>query len=740
MKKWTFKVGGMTCAACSAASEKAIKKLDGVESAFVNLATEKAEVVFNESIITEQDIALAVKNAGYKVITEEESLQEEEEKKAKAFRILRWKLWISAIFTIPLFYLAMAPMIPFLTLPYPSALSHGENAVALSLIQLFLVIPVIISGFRFYTNGFRNLIHLSPNMDSLVAIGTSAAFFYSFYQTIRIFQGDGMAVHHLYYESTAVIITLILLGKYLESRSKGRTGEAIKKLMNLAPRTAFILRDGVEMEVPLDEVLVGDIVVMKPGGSLPVDGEVLEGSTTIDESMLTGESLPVEKAAGDKVFAATINKNGSIRYRAEKIGADTVLSQIIRLVEEASGSKAPIARLADKVSGIFVPVVIVIAIVSALLWLILGKGFEFSLSIFISVLVIACPCALGLATPTAIIVGTGKAAALGILFKNATALENTGKTDTVVFDKTGTITVGKPVVTDIIPFETEKETVLLQYATSAEKNSEHPLASAILEEAEKRKISLLPVSDFKALSGRGIKCTIEGKSVRIGNRDFLGIHQDDAANALSSQGKTAIFIEIDGQYSGMIAVSDTIKESTRSAILQLHQMGLKTVMLTGDNQRTAEAIARLAGIDEVVAQVLPAGKTDKIKDLQGKGFHVAMVGDGINDAPALAVADVGIAVGTGTDIAKTSADIILVKNNLHDVAHSILLSRATMRNIKQNLFWAFIYNIIGIPIAAGVLYAFGSLLLNPMLAAAAMSLSSVSVVSNALRLGRFKIR
>ena len=732
MEKTTFKIGGMTCAVCAGACEKAIAKMDGVSLAQVNLATEQAQVEYDPAQVTIDEIHRAVMRAGYQIVREE-SAEMKSLRKEKEIRAQKRRLILSWIFAVPLLYIAMAPMTGFL----PYFLSPDRDTAAFVLCQLVLVIPVMICGWRFYTNGFRHLIKCAPNMDSLVAIGTSAAFVYSVYATVQVLRGQVHFAHHLYYESAAVIIALIIFGKYLETKSKGKTGEAVAKLLSLAPKTASVLRDGKEVQIDVADVQVGDIILVRPGQSLPVDGLILEGESAIDESMLTGESLPVDKQAGDSVFAATQNGNGSFTYCAQKVGADTALAQIVQMVEQAAGSKAPIAALADRVSGLFVPVVMSIAVIAMVIWLIAGKDVEFALSIFISVLVIACPCALGLATPTAVIVGTGKGAGLGILFKNATALENAHKVDTVVFDKTGTITVGKPQVTDILPNGiTEKD--LLRISASAEQGSEHPLAKAVIRAAVEAKIVLRKAESFSAVTGFGIVCQLDGKEIKIGKRDFVDSEIDDKIETLEQQGKTPLFVMIDGKYAGAILVADVIKDQSRGAIEKLHKMGLKTVLLSGDSQQVADVIGEKAGIDRVIGGVLPGEKADMVKQLQAGGAHVAMVGDGMNDAPALTQADIGLAVGSGTDIAIESADIVLVKNDLTDVAAALQLSRATMRNIKQNLFWAFGYNTLGIPVAAGVLYAMGGILLNPMIGAAAMSLSSVSVVTNALRLNLFK--
>jgi P-type Cu+ transporter len=592
--------------------------------------------------------------------------------------------------------------------------------------------------------GFKALIQRSPNMDSLIAIGTSAAILYSLYSTYQIAVGNFGAVQGLYFETAGVIITLILLGKSLEAVSKGKTSEAIKKLMGLAPKTAIVIHDGKEIGTPIDEVEIGDVILVKPGEKISVDGVVLEGHTAIDESMLTGESMPVDKKDGDKVFAASINKNGSIRFKATKVGGDTALALIIKLVEDAQGSKAPIAQMADIVSGYFVPIVCLIAVLAFAAWLISGQTLVFSLTIFISVLVIACPCALGLATPTAIMVGTGKGAEYGILIKGGEALETTHKIGTIVFDKTGTITEGKPEVTDIITAPGITREKLLQIAASAEKGSEHPLGEAIVRGAEKEKLEFIKTDNFEAIPGFGIKVEIEGIHTLIGNRKLMDERNislkslADQSDSLATEGKTPMYIAMDNKISGIIAVADVVKKSSAKAIKKLQSMGIEVAMITGDNPKTAEAIAKQVGIDRVLAEVLPQDKSNEVKKLQAEGKKVAMVGDGINDAPALAQADIGIAIGSGTDVAMESADIVLMKSDLMDVPTAIHLSKSTIRNIKQNLFWAFGYNVAGIPIAAGILHLFGGPLLNPILAAAAMSLSSVSVLTNALRLKRFK--
>jgi len=638
----------------------------------------------------------------------------------------------------------MVPMISWVSLPFPGGLDPMQYPLIYALLELALTIPVLIAGHKFYTVGFKAIVRRSPNMDSLIAMGTSAAILYSIYSTYRISIGEFAHVDELYFETAGVIITLILLGKSLEAVSKGRTSEAIKKLMGLAPKTALVLQDGKEIEMPIEEVEVGDILLVKPGEKIPVDGEVIEGTSSVDESMLTGESMPVEKKIGDKVIGASINKNGLIKFKATKVGSDTALAQIVKLVEDAQGSKAPIAQMADTVSGYFVPTVFVIAIVSALSWYVSGQSQVFALTIFISVLVIACPCALGLATPTAIMVGTGKGAEYGVLIKGGAALESAHKVQTIIFDKTGTITEGKPEVTDIITTDIIDKDKLLQIAASAEKGSEHPLGEAIVKGAEKQNLEIIKIDKFLAIPGYGIQVELDKKLVYLGNRKLMLEKKidlselEEASDRLASEGKTPMYISISDQLAGIIAVADVVKESSSNAIKKLHEMGIEVAMITGDNKRTAEAIAKQVGIDRVLAEVLPEDKANEVKKLQAEGKKVAMVGDGINDAPALAQADIGIAIGSGTDVAMESADIVLMRSDLMDVATALQLSKSTIRNIKQNLFWAFAYNIAGIPVAAGLLYAFGGPKLNPILAAAAMSLSSVSVLTNALRLKRFK--
>ncbi|WP_373844408.1 heavy metal translocating P-type ATPase [Clostridium sp.] len=743
MKDEILKIEGMSCAACVRAVEKAVKKVDGVESAGVNFATEKLTVSFDQSKTTLSEIKTAVEKAGYKALGEIEALDIQDESKQKEIRKLKQRFIVSAIFTVPLLIVAMGPMIAQqLNIMLPSIKNPMVHQKIFAMVQLFLVLPVIIIGRSYFIIGFKSLFRRNPNMDSLIAIGTSAAFLYSLSSVVGMFLNDNH--YHLYFESAGVILTLITLGKYFESIAKGKTSEAIKKLMSLTPKTANIIKNGKQIEIAIDEVEVGDVVIVKPGEKIPVDGEVVEGLTSVDESMITGESIPVEKTVGSRIIGATINKNGSIRYKATKVGKDTVLSRIIKLVEEAQGSKAPIAKMADIIAGYFVPVVIVLALIASVAWYISGESMVFSVTIFISVLVIACPCALGLATPTAIMVGTGKGAEYGVLIKSGAALEISHKIQTIVFDKTGTITEGKPKVTDMVIFGKIEENYLLQIAASAEKSSEHPLGEAIVREAQNRDIQFLKIDSFIAIPGQGIEVFIKDNKVLLGNEKLMTEKNVSMQNmkgishTLSNEGKTPMYIAIQDKLTGIIAVADTVKESSKKAIERLNSLGIEVAMITGDNKNTAGAIASQVGIHRVLAEVLPQDKADEIKKLQGENKKVAMVGDGINDAPALAQADVGIAIGSGTDVAMESADIVLMKSDLMDVVTAIDLSRKTIKNIKENLFWAFGYNSLGIPVAMGVLFIFGGPLLNPMLAALAMSFSSVSVLLNALRLKRFR--
>ena len=738
----TLSIQGMTCTACAKAIEKISKKTNGVIDANVNFASEKLYLKYDENVVSKEEIINAIKKAGYMATEKEDSVDLNKEKKDKEIEIMWRNFLYSAIFAIPLLIISMGHMIG---MHLPKTIDPMLNPLNFALIQFILFLPCIYNGRKFYKIGLKTLFKGSPNMDSLIAIGSGAAIIYGLFATFKIATGHTEYTMDLYFESAATIITLISLGKYLETKSKGRTSEAIKKLMGLAPKTALILQNGEEVNIPIEEVEIGDIVVVKPGDKIPVDGVVIEGNSSIDESMLTGESMPSEKTINDKIYGATINKNGYLKFKAIKVGKDTALSQIIDLVEKAQGSKAPIARLADIISSYFVPTVIVIAIISAISWYIAGKDTIFSLTIFISVLVIACPCALGLATPTAIMVSSGKGAENGVLIKSGEALETAHKINTIVFDKTGTITEGKPEVTNVITSEGFEEDYLIQLVASAEKASEHPLGEAIVKYAKEKEISLIDVKSFKSITGKGIEVIINNKTIIVGNKRLMNERKvligklEEKFQLLSAEGKTPMYVSVDGNISGIIAVADVIKKNSKIAIERLQKMGIRTIMITGDNEKTAMAIAKQAGIDKVLAEVMPQDKANNVKRIQEKGEIVAMVGDGINDAPALVQSNVGIAIGSGTDIAMESADIILIKNDILDVVTAVQLSKVTIKNIKENLFWAFGYNILGIPIAAGILTLFGGPKLNPMIAAAAMSLSSVSVLMNALRLKKFKI-
>mgnify|MGYP000149704257 CR=1 FL=1 len=736
-----FAVTGMTCAACSAHVEKSVSRLSGVQSAPVNLMLGSMTVTYNEKAVTEGDIIAAVKAAGYGASpasqTDQGQLRRDQD--AALRRRKKHLIW-SVVFLVPLFYLSMGHM---MGLPLPQVLHM--HPLLLACLQLALVIPILILNRNYFTVGFSRLVKLSPNMDSLVAVGAAAGLVYSLIEMGLLAAGQVSGMPDLYFESAGMILTLVTVGKYLEERSRGKTTGAISALLALAPESAVVRRQGQELTIPTEEIVAGDTVIVRQGGRIPVDGVITDGHAAVDESAITGESLPVEKVPGDAVTSATVTSSGYLELRATRVGGDTTLSQIIRLMEEAASSKAPISRLADRISGIFVPTVMAISLTAALLWAFVGgMDVRFCLSIAIAVLVISCPCALGLATPVAIMVGTGQAAQQGILIKSAESLELLHKVQTVVLDKTGTVTMGQPRVTDILcaPGVTEEE--LLCVAASAEKPSEHPLAHAIVEESQARHIPLCPVSGFRSVPGGGIQATLSGEAVLAGNAGYLAQNgvslaaMEADAHRLAEDGKTPLFFAESGRLLGCVAVADVVKPDSAKAIAALRRMGRRVVLLTGDNQRTANAIARQIGVDQVIAQVLPQDKAKCVAQLQQQGQRVAMVGDGVNDAPALAQADVGLAIGAGTDIAIESADVVLMKSSLLDIPAAMDLSRAVLRNIKQNLFWAFFYNSIGIPVAAGVLYPAMHLTLNPMLAAAAMSLSSVCVVSNALRLRGWK--
>lgn len=765
MKKETYDITGMSCAACSARIEKGISGMEGMQQCSVNLLKNSMTVSYDEAELDSGKIIHQVEDIGYGA-----SLHQTQGSKttgrgkngatdaaAEAAKQMKQRLIVSLVFTIPLFYISMGHMAGW---PLPSWLLGARNHMIFAFTQFLLVLPVLIAGGHYFKNGLRNLWHRSPNMDSLIALGSGAAFVYGIYAIYKIAWGfsieDMDMVEtfgmNLYFESSAMILTLITLGKFMEARAKSKTSEAITKLMDLAPKTAKVLRNGQEEEISVDDVQNGDILVVRDGDTVPVDGKITEGFASVDESAITGESLPVDKQTGDPVTGGTINRTGYFQMEATAVGEHTTLSKIIQLVDDATSSKAPIAKLADRVSSVFVPVVITIALLAAILWLLAGQSFEFALSVAISVLVISCPCALGLATPTAIMVGTGRGAAKGILIKSAEALEITHSIDTVVLDKTGTVTQGKPVVTDVIALEadgkaagenTQAYTELLQLAFSLEKMSSHPLAEAIVKKAEACSAAFQEVSDYEMIPGQGIAGTIDKVRCLAGNRKLMETNRIDISVAaglqekLADEGKTPLYFAQGGKFLGVIAAADVVKPTSREAIARLQEMGMDVIMLTGDNARTAEAIKKQVGIKTVIADVLPQDKEEKVRQLQEQGHKVAMVGDGINDAPALARADVGIAIGAGTDVAIESADIVLMKSDLMDAASAVSLSRAVIRNIKQNLFWAFFYNAIGIPVAAGVLYPAFHILLNPMIGAAAMSFSSVSVVSNALRLRFF---
>ena len=754
--KEKFDVTGMTCSACSSRVEKCVSKLEGIENVSVNLLTNSMQVEYNDTVLSESQIIDAVVKAGYGASPKQEHVQTVAAGKAKVMenpmekqiQNMKFRLIVSFVFLVPLMYVSMGHMVG---LPLPGFLTGIENAVSFAFTQLLLCLPIIYVNRKYYIKGFQTLAHLAPNMDSLIAIGSTASLVYGIFAIYRMSYGLGsgnMEVVHLYYhdlyfESAAMILALITVGKYLETRSKGKTSEAITKLMDLAPKTAVVERDGREQEIPVEQVVAGDVVIVRPGQNVPVDGFILEGSTSIDEAAITGESIPVHKQEGDTVIAATMNKTGFVKFKATRVGDDTTFSQIIRLVEEASSSKAPIAKIADKIAGVFVPVVMVIALVTAVVWLLSGSTFEFALSCAISVLVISCPCALGLATPVAIMVGTGKGAEQGILIKSGEALETAHNLQSVVLDKTGTITQGRPVVTDIhTEGWTKKE--FLALAAGMEVKSEHPLAEAILDYAKKEGISPVQVDNFNSIPGKGLEVSVNGRRYYAGNERLMREKEISLDNCLkllevmADEGKTPLIFAEETQVLGVIAVADVVKPTSKEAIKELKDLGIEVVMLTGDNRMTAEAIRRQLDIDTVIAEVLPQDKERKISELQEAGKVVAMIGDGVNDAPALARADVGMAIGAGTDVAIESADVVLMKNDLKDAVTAIRLSKAVIRNIKQNLFWAFFYNTLGIPIAAGIFYPLLGLKLNPMIGAAAMSMSSIFVVSNALRLKWFQ--
>ena len=747
-----YHIDGMSCAACSSAVERVTRKMDGVVSSDVNLTTNKMTITYDETKVTQAMIEEKVKRAGFSASLIVESgktkKQEEEafEHQEELLETAKRRLILAICFALPLLYISMGHMVPF-PLPVPQIIDMNSNPLNFAFAQLILTIPVLIAGRKFYLVGIRSLLKGNPNMDSLVAIGTGSAFVYSLFMTFTI-PSDPVNAHHLYYESAAVVVTLVMLGKYMESRSKGKTSEAIRKLMELAPDTAILYENGVEQEVETSAVQPGQHLLIKPGCRIPLDGILVKGHSSVDESMLTGESVPVEKQPGDPLIGGSMNYHGAMELEVTRTGTDTTLSRIIRLIEDAQGKKAPISKLADQVAGVFVPTVMGIAVAAALLWWILGgQDLSFVLTIFVAVLVIACPCALGLATPTAIMVGTGVGAGHGILIKSGEALEISHKVDTVVLDKTGTITEGKPKVTDVVSLDGEySDEYLLWIAGSCEQMSEHPLGEAIVEAAKEQEEPLRYPEHFTSITGAGIEAVLDGKTVEVGNRKILEEKQIALSESVleqvqnyANQGKTPMFVVEEGVLRGIICVADTLKPTSIAAIDRMKELGVQVYMLTGDNRLTAEYIGKQAHIDHVIAEVLPEDKANVVSRLQKEGKTVMMVGDGINDAPALVQADVGTAIGSGSDIALESGDIVLMKSDLQDVYRAIRLSKATIRNIKQNLFWAFFYNSLGIPVAAGVLYLFGGPLLNPMIAGFAMSLSSVCVVGNALRLKTIKL-
>ena len=741
-----YMIMGMTCAACSSAVERVTRKMDGVAESNVNLTTGMLTITYDETKIASEDIIKKVDRAGFGaqlyVDKNKEEQKEAEDTLEEDVKKTKRRLICNVILAIPLLYVCMGHMLPF-SLPVPAFMNMHEHPLVFSLVQLILTIIILINGRKFYLVGFKSLFRGHPNMDSLVAIGTGSAFLYSLVMTISI-PTNPHAVHNLYYESAAVVVTLVRVGKYMESRSKKKTSEAIRGLMALALDTAIVIRGGNQVEVPVNQVLVGELILIKPGSRIPLDGIVVEGSTSVDESMLTGESIPVEKTVEDIVIGGSVNYHGAVTARVTRVGADTTLAKIVKMMEDAQGKKAPISKLADTVAGYFVPAVLAIAVASAMIWTLLGQDITFILTIFVSVLVIACPCALGLATPTAIMVGTGVGATHGILIKSGEALEISHKIDTVVLDKTGTITEGKPAITKLVG-RTFAEDELLQIAASCERVSEHPLGQAIVNGAKERGIELLKATDFQSITGQGIEAVLDGKTYYIGNRklcmergmDYSEYEQE--ALALADEGQTPMFVGCDGKVIGIVAVADTLKKTSTEAIRKMKELGIEVHMLTGDNKLTAEYIGKKAGVDHVISEVLPNDKASVVAGLQAEGKCVMMVGDGINDAPALVQANVGVAIGSGSDIALDSGDVVLMKSDLRDVHKAIKLSKATIRNIKQNLFWAFFYNALGLPLAAGVLYGINGMLLSPMIGGFAMSLSSVCVVSNALRLRRMKL-
>ena len=745
MAQETYLIDGMTCASCVATVENAVKKLPGMTSCSVNLTTEKMAVSYDDSQVNQEKIEQAVADAGYgaKLFVQGQAASQEEREEKRLAGMKQRLIW-STIFTLPLLYISMGSM---MGLPLPAFLEAASHPLTFTLVQLVLTLPVMAIGWHFYRTGFKTLFTGHPNMDSLVAVATTAAFLYSLASTYHVFLGHAHHVHQLYFESVAVILTLITLGKFFETLSKGRTSEAIKKLMHLSAKEALVVRDGQEILLPIEELVLGDQVLVKPGQKIPVDGQVLSGHSSVDESMLTGESIPVEKTIGDQVYGGSINSQGALTIETQKLGKDTLLSQIIKLVEDAQATKAPIAKIADQVSGVFVPVVMGIALVTSLAWFLPGgQSFSFALTVAVSVLVIACPCALGLATPTAIMVGTGLAAKNGILFKSGDSLELAHQVDTIVFDKTGTLTRGKPELVSLTSYQADwNREQLLRAVASLEAQSSHPISQALVDKAKEEGLSLSAVQDFENLAGFGLKGQVAGQELLVGNKALMEKEEVDLSSAqadfvqLTQEGQTPIFVASQGQLLGLLGVADQLKPDSQAAIQALQAKGIEVVMLTGDNEQTAQAIAQEAGINRVISQVLPDQKAQAIADLQAAGKKVAMVGDGINDAPALALADLGIAMGAGTDIAIESADIVLMKPDLLDVVKTLAVSQATIKTIKLNLFWAFIYNILAIPVAMGVLYLFGGPLLNPMLAGLAMSFSSVSVVLNSLGLNYYKV-